>query len=542
MSCSRILSFFLSRRHHFLDLRSSMMMASDGTACTCGYKYRLLDPNNGDKSDGTGMKFSSPTRLVGMDLSFVHLDGAPPPAARQHQRTQQSSVHPNEPRAFGTSLTEAGEEHGHSGFWGRYRYLRAVESVIEDGSTGAAPEDDVCLCPACILRVERAMISDAERIEQEILALDDAVREEEFRSESWKRALVQAVMGGTASFEDETRGRNGIYEGASAVELLNQQENAFRREIAILRDAVNQQESDIGRLAQLQREQGRAIQNLRQARTALEEERNNLEINARAFDSDHSLLSRELVDVQGKVDRLSSPQIRLLSTMFELTVDKDRGLRYPLINDLRLAYRPKGDVQWDEIQGAWSLAAQLLLSVATVFGFQSKNWKVVPLSHCAKLVYTEGGESPDNAGRSTTKTSAARLTAPTTKVTPTTRSMVFNLGHPRTDGSRALMAWNALLHAVIQHATVQMHKAVEGGVLESPSVLPSVPYEMSSPGQIGDSSLARINPKDDAAWSTAIHCMSSNLLWLSDCASIYVHQTTILHASAAATPALPLDS
>jgi Apg6 BARA domain len=529
-----------------IEFERPLIMANEGTACTCGYKYRLPDSQDGTKNDGTAVSPSSPARMADMDLSFVHLEGTmplPPAAAKHPQQTPQThpSVQPPyEPRSFGATLSEAGEEHGHSGFWGRYRYLKAVERVIDEDKNGSssASDDDVCLCPVCIVRVERAMIADAERIEKEIVALNEAVREEEFRSESWKRAMVQAVVGGNAAAErDETTGRNDTYESESAIDLMNQQEDAFRREIAILRDAVSQQESDIGRLAQLQREQGRAIQNLRQARTALEEERNNVEINARAFDSDHFLLSRALVDVQGKVDRLSSNQIRLLSTMFELTVDKDRGLRYPLINDLRLAYRPKGDVQWDEIQGAWSLAAQLLLSVATVYSFQSKNWKIVPLSNCAKLIYTEGGESPDASGRSVAKASA-KVTAPTGKATPKSRSMVFNLGHPRTDGSRALMAWNALLHAVIQHATVQMHKAVEDGILESASALPSVPYEMSSPGQIGDATLARINPKDDAAWSKAIHCMSSNLLWLSECASIYVHQTTVLQAAVTAAPEL----
>lgn len=524
-----------------------MMMANDGTTteCTCGYKYRLQDPKDADESAGAGTSSSStlPARMASMDLSFVHLDGGTPtlPAAKHPPQLPEQPVPPYETRGVGASLTEGGDEHGHSGFWGRYRYLKAVERVI-DHDDGPATEDGVRLCPVCIARVERALIADAERIEQEVSALYDAVREEEFRSESWKRALVQAVMGSDASASlegGETKG-NEMHEDASAIDLLSRQEDAFRREIAILRDAVRQQESEMRRLAQLQIEQGRVIQNLREARTALQEERNNLEINARAFDSDHSLLSRALDDVQGQVDRLSSSQIRLLFTMFELTVDKDRGLRYPLINDLRLAYRPKGDVQWDEIQGAWSLAAQLLLSVATVFNFQSENWKIVPLSHCAKLIYTEGGESSGTAGRSTSKAAAkSSAAAPATKAPPKARSMVFNLGHPRTDESRALTAWNALLHAVIQHATVQVHKAVEDGILESASNLPSVPYEMSSPGQIGDATLARISPKDDAAWSKAIHCMSSNLLWLSECASIYVHQTTVLQAAATASSILP---
>ena len=51
--------------------------------------------------------------------------------------------------------------------------------------------------------------------------------------------------------------------------------------------------------------------------------------------------------------------VRLHAALFHLVVDK-RGLRYPLINELRLAYRPKGDVHWKEINAAWAQATQLL--------------------------------------------------------------------------------------------------------------------------------------------------------------------------------------
>jgi hypothetical protein len=399
--------------------------------------------------------------------------------------------------------------------------------------------------------VEAALHADAERLEREVLRFREAVRDEEARSESWVRA-VEAFGASSAAFDDDGNDDEGAQlpshaatRDRRATALLDRQEAALRDEIEILRRVASQQELEIGRLQQLRRDQTEVLRDMRRARTDLEEERNDLEIQARAFDNDHCQLSRALVDAHDEVDRLSSPQIRLIPALFELTVDNDRGLRYPLINRLRLAYRPKGDIQWDEIQAAWSLAAQMLLAAATAFDFQSANWKIVPLSHCAKLIYTE---SADAAAQSASSTSSATPPAKTAAASSgrapppqKRRSMVFNLGHPLTDGSRALLAWNTLLHEVVRHAALELHRAAAAGdgsgraaastSTSTPPALPSAvpPFEIS-PHQVGDVVLLRLSAKDDAGWSRAVHCMSANLLWLSERASEHVRGAAALQA------------
>jgi hypothetical protein len=215
-----------------------------------------------------------------------------------------------------------------------------------------------------------------------------------------------------------------------------------------------------------------------------------------------------LAEIQAEAEQLSSAQIQLPSMLMDLQVDRERGLRYPLINELRLAYRPKGDVQWNEIQAAWSLAAQLLLVIGTLFDFQSQYWTIVPLSHCAKLIYYAPESSHiDPTGKQR-------------------RAVVYNLGHPKTNGSKALSAWNALLFQVMEHTTTKMNQACDCGILDHASI-PPLPFEIA-PGKIGNVVLERLDESDDAGWSRAIHFMSSNLLWLSECASAFVLQQVLL--------------
>ena len=228
-----------------------------------------------------------------------------------------------------------------------------------------------------LIRVERAILDDTDRLEREIQAFQDAVREEEYRSESWKRAW--ATVRGDSTIDDNIDNNDD----ETFDHILRQQEEAFRSEIQLLREAVTQQELEIAHLQQLRKDQVAVLRALDNFESALEEERNTLELEAQAFDWNQEQLYRSLVEVQAEVERLSSSRMRLTGVLFDLKVVLVRGLRYTLINELRLAYRPKGDIQWNEIQCAWSLAAQLLLSVATIFGFQSMNWKVAPLSQCA---------------------------------------------------------------------------------------------------------------------------------------------------------------
>lgn len=376
------------------------------------------------------------------------------------------------------------------------------------------------------LRLEQTIQADTYLIEREIQTYRDTIQEEELRCESWNRTFAawdQMEADPEASQQDV----EGITGGCAAT-VLERQTNAFRDEFQALQTAIEQQEQAIQNLQHVRRDQTTALQKLEQVQMALEEERNALEINAKTFDNTQDLLHRRLSRTMGEVDGLTSPHLRFTFLLFDLQVDCERGLRYPLINDLRLAYRPKGDVSWEEIQGAWSLAAQLLLLVATIFDFQSVQWKIVPLSHCAKLIYTEGTNDPPGGSRGGPGKVGANQQPK--------RSAVYNLGHPLTDASKALMAWVALLHKVVQHATVRLHQGVESGLLDTPPR--DLPFSMS-PNKIGDLALGRLSGKDDAAWSQVIHCMASNLLWLSECASTYVLQTTALQASAPAPPPPP---
>lgn len=280
-------------------------------------------------------------------------------------------------------------------------------------------------------------------------------------------------------------------------------EDAFRNEIDMLTSACDMTRKELGRLQTLLREQAVIESQIDLAQQNAAEERNTLALEARAFDDDQKQLACMLTDLREEGQRLSSVQLPL--SMYHLSVDTERGLRYPLINDLRLAYRPKGDLNWKEISAAWALAVQLLLSIGTLFGFQSQNWRIVPLSHCAKIIYYPSGSS---------------------------QAKIFNLGHPNTKGSKALLTWNALLCQVMHH----VHKKLS---VEKHNWKKEERAHDISPTTIGNISLTKLSELDDASWARAIHYMASNLLWLSNVTSRYLAQQVVLSLD---TPARPTSN
>ena len=77
---------------------------------------------------------------------------------------------------------------------------------------------------------------------------------------------------------------------------------------------------------------------------------------------------------------------------------------------------------------------------------------------------------------------------------------------------RSFMAWNALLHQVVQHAKSLLSQQQEQ---QQPSVSNSAPFA-STAQSIGATDLTRLDPNDTVAWSQVIHRMATNLSWLSD--------------------------
>lgn len=357
------------------------------------------------------------------------------------------------------------------------------------------------------------MDADSERLENESFMYQQAAQKEEERIQRLEKAL-QSVSGNqqqqqqpAAAAEDEDNGSDStIVQQQHHASNLQATEQAFRDEIWALEQECNRQEAEVDHLKSLRREQLEIAEDLAEAEYELEVQRNALELEARAFNNDQEQLFQSLQDIHEEVDKLSS-SISLPSILLDLQVDKERGLRYPLINELRLAYRPKGDIKWNEIQVAWSLAAQLLLVVGTLFHYPSEQWKIIPLSNCAKLIFfskaTTSNDEATAGGADGTGSSRKGAT-------------VFHLGHPKTNGSKALKAWNTLLHQVILHVNQTQEK-------ESLQ-FPKLPFLISS-HTIGNIDLNHLNENDDAGWSRAIHFMASNLLWLSECAALYTsHQ------------------
>ena len=390
--------------------------------------------------------------------------------------------------------------------------------------------------------MEQALQADTDRLYAECEAYSDAVREDKARIKGWRQA-IQGISSASSGIsyhdDDDTNNDEGeeVLSGSSTIaggdssrddSIAAEQstEEAFRNEIALLEEACQQHRDELLNFRALQREQKQMELELDRVHDAIAQEQNALELEARAFDNDQEQLSRALLEIQDEVERLSSPKICLPSTLWHLQVDMERGLRYPLINQLRLAYRPKGDVQWKEIQAAWALAAQLLLSIGTLFQFQSQNWKLVPLSHCAKLFYypPDRGAANDNNSHAHPGAGPANNQQQQQHHRP---PVVFNLGHPKTNQNKALLTWNALLCQMIQHVNSEMNVAVDLGILDAADVPPPVPFDIT-PTTIGNTSLTQLDENDDGGWSRVIHFMSSNLLWLSDCASTFVRQQVVL--------------
>lgn len=362
-----------------------------------------------------------------------------------------------------------------------YQDHNRIMAWLYNSTIGKEDLSPPLICQECTKRLQEALVIDSDLLNKEHNDILLSIRDE-------KKRYVDLSM---------------------KQQELARVESSFLSEIQSLEEACRQQEGELLMLQSVRKQQSSLSKELDLSERELSAERNGLEVSSRAFDNNQDQLYRFLVEVEGEVDRLSSCSIRLPSLLFDLHVDKERGRLYPMINELRLAYRPKGDIQWEEIQAAWSLAAQLLLCVANVFHFQSRHWRIIPLSNCSKLLFyppkssLKEGSPTKNEGKASSE-----------------QASVYNLGHPLTNSAKAMLVWNALLHQLCNHVVDSTQKALSDGLIDA-GVVPPIPFPMTSV-QIGPIVMTDLDANDDAGWSKAIHCMCSNLLWLSDCSSTFL--------------------
>mmetsp|Transcript_21204 Transcript_21204/g.32617 ORF Transcript_21204/g.32617 Transcript_21204/m.32617 type:complete len:436 (+) Transcript_21204:59-1366(+) len=420
--------------------------------CTCGHSQQVIPTMADDNSvaPGPGQHFS-------LDASFVHLTRPPP--------------------------REASSDSNHEGLLETLRQSSQLLRVAQGKSTSQHSSDPgVSLCQDCIDRVARALESDTDRLKMESLAYERAVVAEEESRRMLRKAVENNIDDTPDSSDDD---------------ILVRAASAFRDEIKILTTACEQHENELHYLQSLQKQQMVLSQQLELKEDGIWEERNALELEAKALDNIISQLGTHCLRAQKDLESLS--MVKLHPALFDLVVDK-RGLRYPLINELRLAFRPKGDVKWKEINAAWSQAAQLLLFVGASVDFRSRQWRIVPLTPVAKLMFI----SPDGKRAVYSLGSGQDTNSPDNSRTKRAPEM-----------SMSLRALNCLLDEMVRH------------VLSLVEHSPKLPYEISR-HRVGTYDLSRLNESDDSSWSQVIHRVASNLQWLSDRASEYTLEATVI--------------
>lgn len=226
-------------------------------------------------------------------------------------------------------------------------------------------------------------------------------------------------------------------------------ETAFEDEVAVLQQAVARQEEELAGLKKAKQEQDEISKQLDDLEENEAHNENALELEARALWHVQKQLTSTLQAAQLEIDKLAAADLSL----FSLVIDK-RGLRYPLINELRLAFSPKGDLGWEEIQAAWGQVAQLLLFM----NLQKKDWRIIPLTLCAKIIHEK---------------------------------QVYNLGNSRSCMAGALKALVRMLEGTSKQ-----------------------PFPMTA-ATIGDVGVAQLPNTDHPGWSRVVHYLACNLQHLS---------------------------
>jgi hypothetical protein len=449
--------------------------------CTCGQ----LTPSSPSKATTS----SGSTKKNWLESSFVHLM-APAPTTKGHGRNGSDYVK-------NTKTKQHLERHK------QHQRQSSSQAMVEqhqhllqllDAAHGCETE----LCVSCIDRVAAVLEADTQRLYSEVNAYQDAVKAAQQRAKPFIR-----------NDNNSSTRKNNI----STTLDWPATENGYQREIELLEREVSAKHEELVQLKSLYKEQLAIAKQLDQIDDQRQLEQNALQWQSHTFEDRRQLLTDTLTEVQLEVEKLSL--LNIPGALFTLQVDP-RGLRYPLINQLRLAFHPKGDVPHQEVRVAWSAATQLLLFCGTLLNYPGKDWKLVPLAETAKLIY---------------------------------RKEIFNLNP---GNSRSLMAWNALLDQVVKHAlTTRNNRNQNQSSLQNAqqsnqhnnshtsnknptSSSLSAPPFVSSTTTIGGTELARMDPTDHFGWSQVIHRMASNLLWLSNQASdLAVTQVTSMAHCAA---------
>lgn len=320
-----------------------------------------------------------------------------------------------------------------------------------------------------------AINENTEQLELETNAYIRAVEEEEDKQRRLHNAL--SINAGIQN--------NQVYTGdLSHDELIQSTIQSFEHEIMNIKQLCQDHEAEMINLNQILLEQAQASETLSIQQDELVLKYNSIERESKVFEDIHRQLTQQCHDAE--TERSQLHRVRLHSALFDIVVD-GRGELYPLINNLRLSHRPKGDLAWAEINTAWSQAIQLLMFMSSTVKFSTRNYEIIPLMHCAKIIEV------DCTGKKVYHHFGVDFESIDKKTHSTNHIIV------------SLKVFYSLLYQLFAFLVTSKRDFDTS----------MIPNEMTA-NTIGSYNLRILNENDDKDWRSAINCIASNLRWLSN--------------------------
>jgi hypothetical protein len=266
----------------------------------------------------------------------------------------------------------------------------------------------------------------------------------------------------------------------------------FNHEIEALTNACHEQEKEIRILQNLLQDQSSRSKSLDFQEESAFHALNALERDMHNFHEDSHHVSNMCSSVITEIDALS--RVKLVSVPFRIDSSNNHVGRYPLINNLRLAYRAnaKANLHREEINTAWVQAAQLVAFTCGLYPDFHSSTRIIPLSSpCAKIqIMTSTSSGHEDKSK-----------------------RVYNLGWDMqacTDPanhipSPSLVAFISLLSQLVSHILSEFNQDVG---------FSHPPFEMT-PSSIDSVDVTKLLDSDTASWSSVVYCIAVNLHWLS---------------------------
>ncbi len=475
--------------------------------CTCG---NYLNAN------GSPSKNNRNHQSHDLEASFVLLSHPPP------SQPTSTPLAPSE-----ISVTPSASSELNHGLLRTHQYMSALIGVAEDNLTNhdhlktnnhtthdtmaeSTSNNKTCLCHDCIQKIIHAIEENTQQLELETSAYIQAVEKEEFKQHRLHKALFINAGIHQTNYDTNSNDNTNITEN----ELIQSTIKSFQNELTTMQQTYNDYQNEIQNLNELLKEQSIVSSSLIQQQNDLLLQYNQIEYDANIFNDLQCHLIQQCHIAEKEKSLLNNVNLR--HVLFEITVygnnnddyneddicDRDDNQfhdsllqLYPMINNLRLAHRPKGnDIQWAEINIAWSQATQLLMYMSSNVKFVSQNYSIIPYTHCAQIIENVYIDADGNE----------------------MKKIYHHLGVNLHDIDKKTHYTDHIVGSIHVYFKLfhQLYVHVQETMIHLDIDFNSVPYIMSE-DQIGLYDLRYIDENDETSWRNAINCIVSNLKWLS---------------------------